>query len=304
MSSLMLELPEHLTTSSIPEMVEKSRSMKLRLRERNSLLARERGNQYGRWTVLERPIPLMGSQRVWTRCQCGEEKLTPISDLKSGKSKSCKACGSRKYLDIPELPANQLQVRYNALVERCKANKFSSRTYKNVENMFNNCEHFVRYVWENFPHEDYRNLEIDRIDTRGHYAPGNIRLVTREENAQTRDMNVTVYHDGQTLSAAKFARDYVRKFGADWVREQIRRGHTAEQILSLAQGKRRVYLVYGGEKFYIESFAKKFAAKCGISHVSRQLRSAIRNEETLLSVLQQYTTLSTQDAETVSVVME
>lgn len=298
------ELPEHLTTSSTPEMVENSRSMKLRLRERNSLLAREAGNQYGQWTVLDKPIPLMGAQRVWAQCNCGTEKLTPISDMKSGKSKSCKKCARRKYGDIPRLQAQQLQVRYNALTERCKANKFSSRTYAGVENMFTSCEHFVYYVWENFPCDDYRNLEIDRIDTKGHYAPGNIRLVTREMNAQTREVNVTVTYNGQVISAAKFARDYVKKFGSDWVREQIHKGLSAEQILELAETRQRIYLVLRGEKFPISRFAKTFGAGYATAHIAKQLRSAIRSGETLLPVLLRYTTLSTREAETVSVVME
>lgn len=108
---------------------------------------------------------------------------------KNGKSTGCHKCGNahgKVYADLPEKPRNQLRVKYNALQGRVKANKFTNRTYANVENRFTNCEEFVRYMWSIDPKDDYTGWELDRIDTNGHYEKGNLRFVTRVQNAQTR----------------------------------------------------------------------------------------------------------------------
>lgn len=55
------------------------------------------GKTFGRWEVLERSFD-KGTGTYWkTRCSCGREGVVSGHSLRSGFSKSCKACGSTKY---------------------------------------------------------------------------------------------------------------------------------------------------------------------------------------------------------------
>ena len=297
------ESPQHLTTPSSLEMDANLRSMKRLQQQRRLLLERETGKQYGHWTVLNTPIPLCKYPKVWVRCQCKREYLVQVSDLRGGKSKCCRSCRTRKYTDIPELPAKQLQERYNALAERVKAKKFTSRTYTQVENRFSSCEAFVRYMWETFPMQDYRGLEIDRIDNTGHYEPGNIQLSTREENAQRRKTNVMVQFQGKEMCVSKFCRDYIRSYQKDAVTKWIYQGVTPEEIIRRDAARIQLRLSYGGKLYNVAEFCrsfcgKKFAVPTMMTHMGR----AIRNEEILLSALLKYSILSMPEAETVSVI--
>ena len=305
MSSHTPALPEHLTTSSILPTDVLSRSVKRRLNTRKSWLAKLAGKQFGLWQVLDKPIPLMTPYiQVWCRCQCGVEQLVNANDVERGASRGCVSCMNRKYLHIPKLPAEQLQQRYNALVERCKANKYTTRRYAGVENQFASCEDFVEYMWATFPMPDYRGLEIDRIDTNGHYAKGNLRLVTREQNAQNRNCNVMVFYDGQEMSVAKFTRDYVKRYGVDAVTDWLRSGLTPEQVVDKAKARKQVWIVCNGQRYPRAEFIKQFCPHYHEATVYKAIKAAMTNGETLSQVLSKYSILSTQDLDTVSLITD
>ena len=58
------------------------------------------------------------------------------------------------------------------------------------------------WVLTNLPMEDYRGLQFDRIDTQGHYEPGNLRLVSAKKNAMNKRNNVYVEYMGQNVLQA------------------------------------------------------------------------------------------------------
>lgn len=297
------ESPQHLTTSSSLGTDANLHSMKRLQQQRRLLLEKETGKQYGHWTVLNMPIPLCKHPKVWVRCQCKREYLVQVSDLRGVKSKCCRFCRNRKYTDIPELPAKQLQERYNALSERVKAKKFSSRTYTQVENRFPSCEAFVRYMWATFPMQDYRGLEVDRIDNTGHYEPGNIQLSTREENAQRRKTNVTVQFQDKEMCVSKFCRDYIHSYKKDAVTKWLYQGMTPEEIIQRDSARVQLRLSYGGKLYNVAEFCRNFCGKkFAVPTMIKPMSYAIRNEEILLSVLLKYSTLSMPEAATVSVI--
>lgn len=299
------DLQLHPTTSSIQNVDALSRSDKRRLNARRSWLAKLAGKQFGLWSVLDKPIPLMTPYiQVWAKCQCGVEQLVNANDIERGASRGCVSCMNRKYLHIPPLPAKQLQQRYNALVERCKANKFASRTYVAVENHFQSCQDFVEYMWAEFPMQDYQGVEVDRIDTNGHYERGNLRLVTREQNAQTRRCNILVSHNGQTMSASKFARDFVPNYGRDAVLDMISRGLSPREIIERGHQRRKVYIRYGTKLYSRSEFLKRYCPNHNINTMLQRVHHAMTNGETLSQVLSPFTTLSMQELDTVSLVTE
>lgn len=196
-------------------------------------------------------------------------------------------------------------MRYNSLVERCKANRYSSRTYKDVENKFASCEQFVNYVWDNFPMDDYRGWEIDRVNTNGHYEPNNIRLATREQNAQTRRANIMVEYMGERMSVSKFTRDHVSNYCRDWVTDQVHLGLTAEQIVQKSRKRNGQIVSYQDVMYTKTDFFRKFSnGRAKINHLYRVLNNALQDEATLSQVLYPYMTLSMQELETVSVITE
>jgi hypothetical protein len=58
---------------------------------------------------------------------------------------------------------------------------------------------FISWVLANLPMEDYKGLQFDRIDTLGHYEPGNLRLVSARKNMMNRRDNVYVEYMGQNV---------------------------------------------------------------------------------------------------------
>lgn len=73
--------------------------------------------------------------------------------------------------------------------QRCvNSNNRSYRNYggRGIEFRFASVRDAVRYIQAHLPHETYLGLDIDRIDNSGHYAPGNLRLVTRAQNLRNK----------------------------------------------------------------------------------------------------------------------
>ena len=238
----MTESLEHLTTSFILPEGEGYSSRRRRLEARSSLLAREAGKLYSMWEVLRRPIPLGGREsKVWCRCMvpgCGVVRLVRIADLHQGKTTNCGVHHRQNpyYQTIPQEAHTRLRQRYNRIQGATDPNgtnpAYAAYRRKGTKNLFASVEDFVRYVWENLPHSTYRDVEIDRIENDGHYAPGNLRLATRLQNAQNRSCNRMVTWDGNIMSASKFAREYCPKFHYSTVTEMVKNGATPEQIIA------------------------------------------------------------------------
>jgi hypothetical protein len=74
-------------------------------------------------------------------------------------------------------------------------------------------------------------LEIDRVNTDGDYAPGNLRWSTRKENCRNLRATIWVMFQGKKISAKEFAERYVDKFLPQTVARLAQRGLTGEEIL-------------------------------------------------------------------------
>lgn len=238
----MKESKLHLTTSSILPEADLCQSLRRRLKARRSRLASEAGKLYGFWRVLPDAIPLTTKGiQVWCECMhpnCGIVRLVRLSDLRKGATSSCGRHHTQNqyYQSLPEEIHTVLRRRYNriqvATDQNGKNPAFAAYRRKGIENRFSSAEEFVRYVVETMPMDSYLGVEIDRIDNSGHYEPGNLRIVTREENAQNRDCNVVVVWRGEKMSATKFTRVANLRFHPSSVIEMIRNGASPEQIIA------------------------------------------------------------------------
>ena len=135
------------------------------------------GSRYG-WVEIisqeKRWNKAMNHCYVLTKCvSCGSIQWQDLNNLKSGKSKGCQHCSQ------PRKVPKWLDRRLTAAKQRCENPR--SPGYVNyggcgIKFDFPSVTDAGLYLLEThgFPP---RNMEIDRIDTNGNYAPGNLRFV-------------------------------------------------------------------------------------------------------------------------------
>ena len=158
-------------------------------------------------SVISSHIHTTGSKKyraVWLECgSCKKLKRVLVDNILSGKSRQCEC---RKTNPISkDLRANMLRARYEMIVQRCdNPNNPSYHNYggRGVECRFTTAPQFIHYVLTNLPHENYKGLDIDRIDNNGHYEPGNLRLARRGENLRNKRTNVWVDYKGERVIAS------------------------------------------------------------------------------------------------------
>lgn len=196
----MTDLQPQETTSSTCSTEKSSRSEKLwkARADPDLLLASVMARQYGSLKVISGVFyqERAGRSRpyVTMRCEaCGKVRDRLTENLVSGKIRTCR-CNPRKFTSAAMV---RLADRYQAIRQRCdNPNCEAYRFYggRGIRNYFTSAEQFVAYITSELPHEDYYDLEIDRVDNNGHYEPGNLRLVTRAQNmANTRRIVLEEY---------------------------------------------------------------------------------------------------------------
>lgn len=141
----------------------------------------------------EEPFTLYSALYVMCRCKCGVEKEVNLRFMESGRSTQCKGCAvtARHHkngkLIVDTLDKKLLQKRVNAARQRCT--NASDKAYANyggrgIQFRFASTKDAVDYILQELPQpRSYVGSDMDRIDVNGHYERGNLRFVTRKENA-------------------------------------------------------------------------------------------------------------------------
>lgn len=146
-----------------------------------------------------------GIRTVTVQCDCRRTAEVCISNLRAGRTTRCNACAkdasgaarSRHYGFAAICPdakhRSRLLDRVSAVFSRCYA--LGSNGYKDYggrgitvfwPNTREGRQDFLRHL-VSLPGWDDPDLEIDRTNNDGHYAPNNLRFATRsEQNANKR----------------------------------------------------------------------------------------------------------------------
>lgn len=116
------------------------------------------------------------------------------------KCKKCRQIASRIYYRTHKIEKAKylrkyrktfkgyLRLRFQAIRQRCTNPKATAYKYyggRGIKCKFKNADEFITYVINKLQ-IDLHGLEVDRINSNGHYEPGNIRIVTHIENLKNK----------------------------------------------------------------------------------------------------------------------
>lgn len=166
--------------------------------------------------------------RVLTRCtQCRAKQWQHLGNLQRGLSRGCQACSQ-----TPRTWPRWLERRLTAAKQRCtNPNNPNYHSYggRGIEFRFPTVTAACEWVVRNLSQELDRSLELDRIDNNGHYEPGNLRFVTREQNVANRrctvlvNWNPTEWPYSQTVVTRKLSAGMSREEIIEDAHEAVRR---------------------------------------------------------------------------------
>jgi hypothetical protein len=177
------------------------------------------GEQYGHVVIIspeKRWTKGWHKPYVLTKCvHCGSVQWIILENLTRGKSKGCQQCSQPRQIPL------WLDRRLTAAKQRCenpKDRQFPLYGARGIKFLFPSVTAAGLWIIKHLGLPK-RSLELDRIDNNGHYAPGNIRFVTRQANSGNRRITVLSEYDPQYWP---YARSVVtRKLSAGESREQI-----------------------------------------------------------------------------------
>ncbi|MDU1521893.1 MAG: hypothetical protein E6905_05495 [Actinomyces sp.] len=146
------------------------------------------GTQYG-WVRIINPEKRWSKNWNYcyaeTRCTgCGKIEWINLGSLTSGRSKGCQNCSEK---DLPHIP-RWLDRRLTSAKQRCtnpNDGQWESYGGRGIEFRFSSIQEAGLWIVDNLPNVS-EELELDRIDTNGHYEPGNLRFVDRKANIGNR----------------------------------------------------------------------------------------------------------------------
>ena len=183
--------------------------------ERISYKPEKLGEQYGWVQIVNPEFRWVTDCRCYVEVvciECGKTRWTDYYGLRKGKPKYCPVCSV-----VPQW----LRYRLKVAKHRCTNPKDSEyRNYggRGIKFCFASVKEAGMWIVRNLGAPD-KELELDRIDTNGNYAPGNIRFVPRLENARNKRNTVLSRFEQEYWPFERHA--VIRKLSAGMTREEI-----------------------------------------------------------------------------------
>ncbi|MCJ7483908.1 MAG: hypothetical protein MUO31_13195 [Thermodesulfovibrionales bacterium] len=112
-----------------------------------------------------------------------------------GMTRQCKTCKrevvNKMYKEQSKSIKGRLRVIWKQMLQRCSNPRRKDYKYygeRGIKVNFDSFEDFLTHILNELKTET-RGLDIDRVDTNGHYERGNIRFITHAENMKNRRVN-------------------------------------------------------------------------------------------------------------------
>lgn len=171
------------------------------------------GQKFGRLTVtdFEHAKPPYRGWMWVCRCDCGEMRTLVVSDVKSGKTRSCgclhdEACTERAIKFRHRVGDHKrLYSIYNGIKKRCYATReprykdYGARGIRMCDEWLNPVNGFDNFAEWSFSHNYNDDMTIDRINVDGNYEPENCRWIPLREQALNKRDTLRVTYQGQTI---------------------------------------------------------------------------------------------------------
>ena len=142
------------------------------------------GRKFGRLTVICEAEQKWGHRHWRCRCECGRQRVAAGTELKRGRTRSCR-CAGKKHGECIDLMKSREYRIWRNMKSRCSNPKATGYGYYGAKGI-TVCQDW-RDSFEQFLSDMGRaptNFHsIDRIDPTGCYEPRNCRWVTPTEQA-------------------------------------------------------------------------------------------------------------------------
>ena len=190
------------------------------------------GQVFGRLTVVEDLGNVEGYRAYRCTCSCGSETVVAAHRLLHEKGPRSCGCLQREAVTKHGMEGTRVYKIWQGMKSRCyNRNHVSFKHYGGrgiaiCERWLNDFAIFYADVGE--PPSDRHTL--DRRDANGNYEPGNCRWATWLEQVNNTRSNVLLTYDGETRTAAEWAR--ITGLNAATIRQRKKRGWTDTQILT------------------------------------------------------------------------
>ena len=148
------------------------------------------------------------------KCDCGNETISRIADLKKGKASSCgcyrveRTKITNKKYESNEFWDTKLYKTYSKIKDRCfnknckHYDNYGGRGITMCEEWRNNYQLFYNWAIANGYKE---GLSIDRINNNGNYEPSNCRFATSTVQNNNKRSNFYITYNGKTQTAKQWA---------------------------------------------------------------------------------------------------
>ena len=198
------------------------------------------GDRYGRFTIVREVESVNYKRRFLCRCDCGNEKIVKLGDMKFGGTISCGCyCRENNRKLISErstthgLSHTPLYKVWLGMKSRCynpNATPYKNYGGRGITVCEEWLEHEPFYKW-GMANGYESGLTIERINNDGNYEPGNCKWATYREQANNNRRNTKVQIGDRTESLTTWLR--LLGLSSSTIYKRLNKGWSAEKALTV-----------------------------------------------------------------------